>query len=233
MKTSPRIDSTSTIQEEIDFPSGDLYSDEPQLESYLHLQQIILLLKCLEWLWQDRQDFFACGNLTVYYSPDQRKSVDFRGPDFMVVLGTVRKNRKSWVVWQEQGRYPNVIVEVLSNSTAKVDRDEKKQLYQDIFRLLNYFWFDPETLEFEGFTLVSGKYQPIQPIGQGWLWSDQLELYLGVHERQLRYFTPEGELVPTPEEAAISERLEKELAQQQLDQLKAQLKALGVEPDLS
>jgi hypothetical protein len=30
------------------FPLGDLYSDEPPLESYLHLQQMILLLTCLE-----------------------------------------------------------------------------------------------------------------------------------------------------------------------------------------
>ena len=36
------------------FPPGDLYSDEPALESYLHLQQLILLLNCLDWLWRDR-----------------------------------------------------------------------------------------------------------------------------------------------------------------------------------
>jgi hypothetical protein len=77
-----------------------IYSDEPPLESYLHLQQMILLLTCLEWWWRDRQDFFAAGNLTVYYSPRQRKSEHFRGPDFFVVLGTERKPRKSWVVWE-------------------------------------------------------------------------------------------------------------------------------------
>jgi Uma2 family endonuclease len=40
--------------EDVIFPLGDLYSDEPQLESYLHLQQMLLLLKCLEWWWRDR-----------------------------------------------------------------------------------------------------------------------------------------------------------------------------------
>ena len=30
------------------FPTGDLYSDEPPLESELHLRQIILLLQSLE-----------------------------------------------------------------------------------------------------------------------------------------------------------------------------------------
>ncbi|MFM7370595.1 MAG: Uma2 family endonuclease, partial [Sphaerospermopsis kisseleviana] len=32
-----------------------------------------------------------------------------------------------------------------------------------------------------------------------------LGLYLGVHEGLLRYFTPEGDLVPTPEETAEEE----------------------------
>ena len=130
---------------EIIFPNGEFWSDEPSLESNLHLRQIVLLIQCLEWLWQDRDDYFATGNLTVYYSPNQKKSDEFRGPDFLVVLGTTRnQNRRSWVVWQEDGKYPNVIVEILSKSTAKVDREEKKQIYQDIFRTPDYFCFDPE-----------------------------------------------------------------------------------------
>ncbi|MFM6063746.1 MAG: Uma2 family endonuclease, partial [Microcystis panniformis] len=111
-------------------------------------------------------------------------------------------NRRSWVIWREEGKYPNLIIEILSDSTAKVDREEKKQIYQDIFRTPDYFWFDPESLEFQGFTLISGQYQPITPNPQGWLWSQQLGLYLGLSANKLRYFTPEGELVPTPAEAA-------------------------------
>jgi hypothetical protein len=37
---------------------------------------------------------------------------------------------------------------------------------------------------------------------RGWLWSTQLQLFLGIENRQLRYFTPEGKLVSTPTEAA-------------------------------
>ncbi|HEY9753374.1 MAG TPA: Uma2 family endonuclease [Coleofasciculaceae cyanobacterium] len=73
---------------------------------------MLLLISCLEWLWKDRQDFYCAGNLTVYYSPRQRKSEQFRGPDFFVVLGTERKSRKSWVVWEEDGKYPNVIIAI-------------------------------------------------------------------------------------------------------------------------
>lgn len=190
------------ISQDVIFPPSDLYSDEPPLETELHLEQILLLLKCLKWLWRDRNDFYVAGNLTIYYSPRQRKSENFRGPDFFVVLDTERKTRKSWVVWDEDGKYPNLIIEILSPKTADTDKGFKKKLYQDTFRTPDYFWFDPNTLEFVGFHLVDGEYQPLEQNSQGQLWSQQLGLFLGIHQNQLRFFTPEGKLVPTPEEVA-------------------------------
>jgi len=184
------------------FPKSDLLSDEPPMETELHLRQLMLLIQSLELLWKDRQDFYAFGNLTIYYSPNQRKSEYFRGPDFFVVLGVARKPRKSWVVWEEDGKYPHVIIDILSDSTAETDRGLKKEIYQETFRTPNYFWFDPNSLEFKGFQLMVGKYEEIAANEQGWLWSQQLELFLGVHDSQLRFFTPEGKLVPTPEEVA-------------------------------
>jgi Uma2 family endonuclease len=220
------------IGEDIIIPPTDLWSDELPLESDLHRQQMQLLIDSLEWFWNDRNNFYASGNLTIYYNQDQIKSRDFRGPDFFVVLGTERKPRKSWVVWGEGGKTPNIIVEVLSNSTADVDRGLKKEIYQDILRTPDYFWFDPDTLEFTGFHLVDGQYQLLSANPQGWLWSQQLQLCLGIYEQKLRFFTAEGELLLTPLEVAESERQQKELAQQRVDALAAQLRALGIEPDV-
>ena len=215
----------------IPFPPCDLYSDEPPLESYQHLQQLLLLLKCLDWLWQDRTDYFAAGNLTVYYSARKLKSEDFRGPDIFVVLDTEKRPRKSWTVWEEEGKYPNVIIELLSDSTAKVDRGLKKQIYQETFRTPDYFWFDPHSLEFEGFHLVDGSYQPIPATEQGWRWSEQLGLYLGIHQGQLRFFTVEGNLVPTPEESATAAQQRAETERQRNERLMAKLRELGIDPD--
>ncbi|HLO50231.1 MAG TPA: Uma2 family endonuclease [Kamptonema sp.] len=196
----PPTDPSNPQEDDIIFPPGNLWSEEPNLESYLHLQQIFLLMKCIDWLWRDRNDYFAAGNLTIYFSQNQSKTEDFRGPDFFVVLNTEKKPRRSWSIWDEDGKYPNVIVELLSPSTAANDRGLKKQLYQDTFRTFDYFWFDTESLEFAGFHLVDGKYQPIEPNSQGWLWSQQLDLFLGVYNSQLRFFTPDSKLVETPEE---------------------------------
>jgi Uma2 family endonuclease len=214
------------------FPTGDLHSDEPPLESDLHRLQITLLIQSIEWLWQNRNDFYASGNLTVYYSSSQPKSEDFRAPDFFVVLETERKPRKSWVVWEEDGKYPNVIVELLSDSTAATDKGLKKQIYQDTFRTPDYFWFDPNNLEFAGFILVGGEYQPLQPNPLNWLWSQQLGLYLGVYEEKLRFFTSEGQLVITSVEEAEQERQQKELTEEKAESLPAKLPELNIEPDL-
>jgi Uma2 family endonuclease len=215
------------ISEDIIFPPSDLYSDEPPVETELHLRQIILLFKCLEWLWKERTDFYAVGNLSIYYSPHQKKSEDVRGPDFFVVLGTERKIRKSWVVWDENGKYPNLIVEILSPTTAKTDRETKKELYQDTFRTPEYFWFDPYTLEFVGFYLIHGKYQPVEPNEKGYLWSEELGLYLGIDQGLLRYFTSDGTLVPTPEESAEMEakRAEMQAARAAIESERAEIEA--------
>jgi Uma2 family endonuclease len=238
MMITQELVSEQNIVPDVIFPPSDLYSDEPPVETELHLEQIMLLIKCLKWLWKDRTDFYAAGNLSIYYSPHQKKTENFRGPDFFVVLGTELKTRKSWVVWEENGKYPNLIVEILSPTTAKTDRETKKLLYQDTFRTPDYFWFDPYTLEFAGFNLISGKYQPLQPNEKGHLWSEELGLYLGIYEGLLRYFTSSGVLVPTPEESAEMETtraaMEAEKAKisnKKSQRLAAKLRELNIDPD--
>lgn len=202
-----------------------LESNEPEMESSLHYAQLALLVACLEWLWQERTDYFIGANLTIYFSREQLKNRDFRGPDFFLVKQTPKRPRRSWVVWEEDGQYPDLIIELLSPATAQVDRTLKKALYQDRFRTPEYFWFAPDTLEFAGFRLMGQHYTAITPNENGWLWSDVLDLFLGIQAGVLRYFDASGVLVPTPEEAATE-------ATAKAARLAAQLKALGVEPEV-
>ncbi|NEQ37788.1 MAG: Uma2 family endonuclease [Okeania sp. SIO3I5] len=207
-----------------------LESDEPEMESSQHYAQLMLLVTCLEWLWRNKNDYFIGANLTIFYSRQHLKTKEFRGPDFFLVKDTQKQPRKSWVVWEENGKYPNLIIELLSDSTARVDRNLKKQLYQNNFRTPEYFWFDPETMEFMGFCLKQNGYAEIQPNQEGWRWSQELELYLGVDEGKLRYFTANGERVPTPQESAIQEKLQAQEAfadGQQVGEQKAKQEAVA------
>jgi Uma2 family endonuclease len=243
-------------------------SNEPQMETHAHMMEVLLLLTSLGWWWRDRRDYFASGNLSIFYpvvsrrtGQKVRKKLAFRGPDFFLVLGAKPKPiRNSWVVENEDGKYPDVIVEVLSQKTRATDRGKKKEIYEKIFRTPEYFLFDPAKGTLEGYRLVRGRYVRIAPDAHGRLPSERLGLSFGLHEhpelgRQMaRLFTPDGGLVPIPHEAALeatvnearqaaraeqeAARAEQEAAratrvEQERARLAAKLRELGVDPDIT
>ncbi len=183
-------------------------SDGMPMETQRHVLQMYLLMDPLWLLWAER-DAFVGGNMFIYFSLEQVRNRDFRGPDVFVVLDVPRGERKSWVVWQE-GKGPDVVIEIISESTAATDRGEKKQVYQDELQTPEYFWYDPFSGERAGFRLQDGTYTPITPDADGRLLSDRLQLALvswrgtyGMVEADwLRWATPEGVIIPTEGEAA-------------------------------
>lgn len=234
-------------------------SNEPEMEGVFHVLTFFYLMSSLRWYWREKKNWFAIGNLSVFYPEYSRragrvvrKKLSFRGPDFFVALGVdPNRPRNSWVV-EREGKYPDLIVEILSKSTAKKDRGEKKKIYERTFKTHEYFLFDPETKSIEGFRLVHERYAAIVPDVRGHLFSERLELSFGVHEEHLRFFTPDGTLVPLPDEAAtqaISEREKARLASKKLaaknerllleksrlaaekERLASKLRALGLDPD--
>lgn len=237
--SEPLLVETETLEltspEGVKFPPTNLYSDEPPLETDFHREQIDLLIRLLKYWWSDRADFYISGNLTVYYNEQQLRKKDFRGPDVFIVLGAEKRDRRSWAIWEEGGKYPNVVIELLSSSTATVDRGKKKDLYQDVWRVPEYYWFHPETLEFAGFRLNGGTYVAIAPNESDRLPSEQLGLELGIHDRQLRWFTAEGELIPLPEEAerqkAEQERQRADQERQARERLENYLRSQGIDPN--
>ncbi|MFN9398806.1 MAG: Uma2 family endonuclease, partial [Dolichospermum sp.] len=66
---------------------------------------------------------------------------------------------------------------------------------------------------------------------QGHLWSRQLGLYLGIDQGLLRYFTPTGELVPTPEETAEQETKRDEKEARKSERVAAKVRELNIDPD--
>ena len=123
------------------------------METQRHqLQMELLLNQLVPWL-AEREDGYVGGNMFVYYSLAQVRNRDFKGPDFFAVLGVPKRERKSWFVWEE-GKAPDVVIELLSESTAQQDKTNKKQIYQNRVRVPEYFWFDP-------FNPQNGVYQPL------------------------------------------------------------------------
>ena len=234
-------------------------SDGEPMETERERFHINLLFDALSQHWHDRQDFYAAGNMFLYYCDQQAREIlaeeadpgrprrAFRGPDLFIVLhvdGNVR--RRKWVVWEEGGRYPDVIFEFLSPSTRRIDQTTKKTLYEQTFKTREYYWYDPyDPREFQGWQLQpSGEYQAMTPDARGWVWSPTLQLWIGrwegTYQRDpaiwLRFYDPEGRLVRTSQEIAEAERARAEAeraraeaAEAEVAQLRAELARLRAE----
>jgi len=200
--------------------------DGVPLESHYHILQINLLAEVIHQHLQPRTDYFCGRNMFVYFSREQAQGIidfvegrsdraPYKGPDLFVAVGVDgTKRRKSWLVWEEDDHFPDLIVEITSPSTKDKDTKDNLALYAKVFRTREYFWYDEEVGEWMGYRLVGDGYAPIEPNENGWRWSEMLGAWLGVSDapyqgwryRWLRLYDGEGRLVPTGEELAAAER---------------------------
>ncbi len=215
LKTKPLEPLVPVVQiPKIDLPT----EDGIPLETNWHRIQMNLLIDSVHYLWRGRSDFFTGGNMFIYFSFEQARNRDYRGPDFFVVKGVDgSRDRGAWIVWEEDGRYPNVIVELSSPSTIEVDLVTKRELYEQTFRTPEYFCYNPDGNKLIGWKLANSHYAELKPNDQGHLWCEELGVWMGhwegeilrVNTTWLRFYTDDGELVPTPAEAE-AQRAERE-----------------------
>jgi len=186
--------------------------DGEPMESARHCQQMVLLIQSLEYAFRERSDFYVGGNMFLYFSETQARHNDFRGPDVFVALDTTRRERRAWVTWEEDGKTPDVIIELLSDSTEHIDRGDKMRLYR-MLKVGEYFLFDPFSGVLEGYEIAAPNtdYVKKQPDSQGRYTCDQLGLLLGrvrstlwsVEADWLRWLQPDGTVLPMPSEEAL------------------------------
>ena len=109
---------------------------------------------------------YVVGNLLLYYQEgDPGKSVS---PDLMVVFGAPKHIRSSYRLWEEP-KAPDFVLEIASESTHRIDRGEKRDLYAGM-GVVEYWQYDPVGDYLEppllGFRLVEGRYAPISAATQ-------------------------------------------------------------------
>lgn len=194
-------------------PTDLVFDDGEPLESNRHRIATNVLIRSMRQGWGDRDDYFVGGNMFVYYSRQQARNRDFRGPDFFAVLdvdGT--RDRQGWVVWEENGRYPDIIIELMSPLTAEVDTGVKREIYERTFRTPNYYVYDPfDPNSLQGWYCdATQRYRALTPNDRGWLWCERLGWWVGIWNGTietvdapwLRFYDRQGNLIPLPEEAA-------------------------------
>jgi Uma2 family endonuclease len=182
------------------------HDDGEPMESARHLQQMWLLIHSLQDAWRDRDDVYVAGNMFIYFSELQARNHDFRGPDVFVVMDTVNKERKSWVVWEEDGRTPDLVIEIVSPSTEHADRGDKMRIYATILHVAEYYLFDPFTGALDAYELDASRrsYRRREPDADGRFASPVTGLALGVVPGRaggieagwLRWIGPDGAVIP-------------------------------------
>jgi len=190
------------LRGEIVYPESD---GEPMAETDIHRDQMVdAVIHPLRELLRGRA--YVSGNLLFYYQKgNPRASV---APDAFVVFGIPEGRRRTYKLWEE-GKTPEVVFELTSESTRSNDMGDKRLLYEAL-GVREYFLFDPlsEYLKppLRGFRLVEGYYSPLMPEtlpdGNLALFSESLGLRLETSEQGLRFWNPATEeyLLTSPEE---------------------------------
>jgi Uma2 family endonuclease len=147
---------------------------------------------------------YVGGQNSIYYQ--QTKPPRFVAPDLYVVLRQTPEARPCYVVWEEGGQFPDVILEITSKETEHQDRGRKLILYRDVFRSSEYFLWAPERTRLSGFRLQDDDYVSITANQRGELWSQQLGLGLRSQSGWLHWVDSSGRPLAQCEEMSAERR---------------------------
>jgi Uma2 family endonuclease len=212
--------STLKSRGNLDYPTSD---GKPMAETDVHRVLMNTLIETLKAHFAADPQVYVSGNLLLFYEPgNKRRHV---APDVFVVRGVPRGPRKNYILWEE-GKGPDVVIELTSSSTHDEDVEGKFRLYRDVLKVSEYFLFDPQ-LDYldppqQGYRLVAGEYVPIEPV-DGRLPSEVLGLHMERYGENLRLYDPAtGLLVPTEAEQREAAQDHAEEAREQVREAKAQ-----------
>lgn len=144
------------------YPESD---GKPMAETDVHRMVLLDVTERLRARYADRTDVYVSGNLFVYYSKGRPRVCV--APDAFVVFGVPNRTRRTYKVWEEK-KYPDVVFEFTSARTQDQDLGNKFEIYQDNWKVKEYFLFDPleEYLDppLLGYRMVKGELVPIPPV---------------------------------------------------------------------
>ena len=145
--------------DELRLPSSE---DEPVPHN---TRQAVAIVDCFDSLqrhWRGRLDVFVGLDQFLYWDPAYKPGTKGGNPpvapDVYVAFGVANRHRNSYVVWEE-GKPPDFVLEVASDSSRTKDEKEKPGVYAEI-GVPEFFLYDPEGKlkpALSGFELRAGR----------------------------------------------------------------------------
>jgi Uma2 family endonuclease len=199
-------------------------------DNTLQFQWIVTIKEGLDRVFSDRPDVFVAGGL-LWYPVEGRPDIS-TAPDALVAIGRPEGYRGSYKQWEENGIAPQVVFEVLLPNNRFSEMYRKLKFYEQ-FGVEEYYLYDPDHHELEGWRRAAGQLQEI-PQMNGWI-SPMLGIRFDLSGTELKIFGPDGRPFSSYQGLAQqNDRLSQERAaeRQRADRLTAQLRSLGIEPAL-
>ncbi len=203
------------LVDEMDGVDEDYYPEtdgEPMAETDYQRGPLIYAVNALEFHFADDPQVYVSGDLLIYYV-ERNKEVRI-APDVFVVFGVPKRQRPVYKVWDE-GKGPDVVIEITSRSTHRRDEYEKPGIYYHM-GVQEYFQYDPTgdylTPALRGRRMggQGGGYEPIPPLSRNGgvlaLPSRVLNLELHLEGQRLRLYDPVAKSYLLPYEEAEAGR---------------------------
>ena len=171
------------LQRETYYPESD---GKPMAETDVHRDVMFDLIHALQARYEREPDVYVGGNLLFYYvEGNPRISIS---PDVFLVHGVPKGRRKTYLLWKE-GKAPDFVVEVTSDTTRQEDLQKKKDRYETM-GVTEYILFDPlgDYLDprLQGYWLQGRRYRPMLLEWDGSLRSRTTSLILQPEGTNLR-----------------------------------------------
>jgi Uma2 family endonuclease len=218
----------------IEYPESD---GQPIAENTLQFRWIMTIKGGFDAVFADDANVFVAGDLLWY--PVEGDPAIRQAPDIMIALGRPKGDRGSYMQWKEDGIAPQVVFEILSPGNRLNEMTRKHQFYER-YGVEEYYIYDPDRGELFGWQRSDGLLKEV-PKMEGWT-SPRLRTRFELVGGEIFLIGPDGhrfatylELIEQRKEAEHETELlkrEKDQALREVERLRAQLKALGIKPDV-
>lgn len=171
--------------QEIIYPSSD---GQPMAESTIQYELIVKIKEGCESLFKDDPNVFVAADL-LWYPVEGRPEIS-QAPDTMVIFGRPKGDRLSYIQHREDNIGPQVVFEIRSHNDSNTKMNKKLSFYQR-HGVEEYYLYDPQRNELEGWQRIEGDLEVIEPM-EGWI-SPRLGVRFELGEDGLEIYRPNGE----------------------------------------
>ena len=169
----------------INYPESD---GKPMADNTKQFHWITVIKQNLDWLFAQDPQVFIAGDL-FWYPVEGRPNI-VTAPDVLVVFGRLKGDRGSYKQWEENNIAPQVVFEILSPSNSKTEM-EKKLIFYDRYGVDEYYIYDPDRQQLEGW--LRGDNDSLENIPTIFNWvSPRLGIRFEQSEQELKLYRPDG-----------------------------------------